>query len=381
MVPNIYLDNAATTKVDLKVSKVVDAFSLKEYANPSSIHSFGKNVKKEVDFARKKIANFIGATPSEIIFTSGGTESNNLAIRGLAAANPSKKHIITSVIEHPSVLDTCRSLEKNNYEIECIKVDSNGLINPLEIEKKIRKDTLLVSVMHVNNEIGTIQSIEEIGKICKKKNVYFHSDTIQSFKKIDINVLNMNLDLISVSGHKIHGPKGIGFLYIKKGTKIFSILTGGGQEGGLRSGTENVPGIMGLSTALDIKNNKENILKKRNKLLKGLRKIKAIKINGDMDKRIYNNINISFYGIEAEGLIDLLDKEGIYVSTGSACVSTSLSGSYVLKEIGLDEKYINGSLRLTLSDISHSEIDYVIDKISKNVEKLRSISPFRLNPL
>jgi len=296
-------------------------------------------------------------------------------LKGLAKANPKKKHIITSVIEHPSVLETCEDLEKEGYKIDYIGVDKEGIVDVKEIKKKIRKDTLVVSVMHVNNEIGTIQPVEEIGKICKKNKVYFHSDCVQSFMKIDFDV--SNFDLISVSGHKFHAPKGIGFLYVRKGTEISPILIGGGQEGGLRNGTENVPGIVGLAAALDIKIDRKKIGKIRDKIVEGLKEIGGVRINGSIENRVYNNVNVSFYGIEGESLMLMLDEEGIFVSTGSACASTKLSESHVLRAISVEDLYINGSLRLTLEEISEDEADFVVEKIKKGVEKLREISPFK----
>lgn len=373
----VYLDNAATTSVEGSVASRVNEVFLRNYGNASSQHSIGREASEELKKAREKIADFIGCSSREIVFTSGGTESNNLALRGLALANPDKKHIITSVIEHPSVLETCRALEKSGHEVDYIGVNSEGIISVDEIENMIRKDTLVVSVMQVNNEIGTIQPIEKIGALCKMKKVYFHSDWVQGFNKIDLKL--ENIDLVSVSGHKIHGPKGIGFLYVKKGTKISALMTGGGQENGLRSGTENIPGIVGLASALDIKVDKKKILKSRDKIIEELLKIPGTRINGSKSSRVYNNINVSFYGIEGESLMLMLDDEGIYVSTGSACASSKLMESYVLKAIGVEDLYIHGSLRLSLGEDIFGNENSVAEKIKKNVEKLREISPFKLN--
>lgn len=373
----IYLDNAATTKVNSEVAKKVQKFFVDKYGNASSLHSVGRTAGEELKKARKKIAKFIGCDASEIIFTSGGTESNNLALRGLAKANPNKKHIITSVIEHPSILETCKDLEKTGYKVDYIGVNKKGIVDVSEIEKKISENTLLVSIMHVNNEIGTIQPIEKIGAICKKAKVYFHSDAVQGFVKVNLDL--ENVDLFSASGHKIYAPKGIGFLYVRKGTKISAIITGGGQENELRSGTENVPGIIGLATAINIENKKNQIRESRDKIIKGLLKIPGTQINGSMDSRVYHNINVSFYGVEGESLMLMLDKEGICVSTGSACASVKLKESYVLKAIGVEELYIHGSLRLTLGNDAIGNEDYIVEKITKNVEKLREISPFKLN--
>lgn len=374
----LYLDNAATTAVDKGVAKKVLEFSVEGYGNASSPHQVGIKAREELEKARKKIARSIGAKPKEIIFTSGGTESNNLAIKGLAKANPDKKHIITSAIEHPSVLETCRELEKKGYKVDYIPVDENGIVDIEDIKKKLSDKTLLVSVMHINNEIGTIQPLREIGELCKKKGVHFHTDAVQSFGKLDIDVNKMNIGLLSVSGHKINAPKGIGFLYFRKGTKIKPIVHGGGQEMGLRSGTENVPGVIGLASALDIKRNKKEIEKIRDHMIRELTKIQGVRLNGSKTERIYNNINLSFYGIEGESLLLMLDKEGIVVSTGSACSSKKLKESHVLKAIKVPDLYINGSLRLTLGELTKKEADYVIDKIKENVKKLQNISPFKL---
>jgi len=391
----IYLDNAATTKVYPEVAEVVWKFMIDNYGNVSSQHSLGREARDAVENARKEIAGFVGCNVSapkgvppaqmasagadrvgKIIFTSGGTESNNLAIRGLAKANPEKKHILTTVIEHPSILETCRLLESEGYEVDYVGVDSDGIVDVGEIERKIRRDTLVVSVMHVNNEIGTVQPIEKIGEICRRKRVCFHCDWVQGFGKINLDL--KNVDLASVSGHKIGAPKGVGFLYIKKGTKISGILSGGGQENGLRSGTENVPGIVGLVAALKIKIDKNKIKKSRDKIIDGVLKIDGARINGSMKNRIYNNVNVSFYGIEGESLMLMLDADRICVSTGSACASSKLEESYVLRAIGVDDMYIHGSLRLTLGPDIFGKEDFVVEKIRESVEKLREISPFKL---
>jgi cysteine desulfurase len=350
------------------------------YGNPSSQHTTGRKAREELENAREKIAKFIGAKPLEIIFTSGGTEANDLALKGLTKAHPQKKHIITSVIEHPSILEPCKELEKEGYKIDYIKVNKEGLIDLEDIKKKISNNTLVVSIMHVNNEIGAIQPIREIGKICKAKNIPFHTDAVQSFKKLDIDVSKDNIDLMSVSGHKIHAPKGIGFLYVKDKIKIESLIIGGGQENKLRSGTENLPGIVGLATAVNLKTNEIKIKKSRDLLISELQKIPGTKINGSLDQRIYNNINVSFYGIEGESLMLMLNKAGIQVSTGSACASTKLEESHVLSEIGVDEIYLHGSIRLTIEELTKQEIKFIVTKIKEKVEKLREISPFKLNP-
>lgn len=377
MTKEIYLDNAATSPVLPEVAREVLQVMTKDYGNASSLHRKGQKARDIVEGAREKIAKFIGCKPSEIIFTSGGTESNNLALRGLAKSNPEKRHIITSVIEHPSILETCKDLEKEGYIVDYIKVNKEGIVDLRELKEKINDKTLVVSVMHVNNEIGTIQPIEEIGQICKEKNVYFHTDAVQSFKKLDIDVSKMNVDLMSVSGHKFGAPKGIGFLYVKRGVNIVGILTGGGQEKGLRSGTENVPSIAGLSIALDNKIEINKIKATRDKMIKGILGISGVKINGSVEKRIFNNIHVSFYGIEGESIMLLLNEKGIFVSTGSACASSKLQESYVLRAIGVDAMHINGSIRLTLGGITEKDAEYVVRNLKECVERLRKISPFK----
>jgi len=381
MKPLIYLDNAATTPVNEGVAKVINGFMAEGYGNASSLHQIGRIARDGIEKAREKIAKYIHAEKDEIIFTSGGTESNNLAIQGIAKANPHRKHIITTKIEHPCIIETCKELEKQGYRVDFLNVNSDGLISLDELKQLITNDTLFVSIMHVNNEIGVIQDIEKIGRLCHEKGTIFHSDCVQSFGKLKIDVKKMNLDLISVSGHKINAPKGVGFLYVRKGVNLKPIVYGGGHEKGLRSGTENTAGIIGLASALDVKRDEKGVKKARDKLLDKILEIKGSRLNGSREKRIYNNINVSFYGIEGESLLLLLDKEGICVSTGSACSSHSLEESHVLKAINVPTLYIHGSLRLTLDTIkslTDKEIDFVADKIKLAVEKLREISPFKL---
>ena len=307
-----------------------------------------------------------------------------MAIRGLAKAHPEKKHIITCEIEHPSVIDTCRDLEKRGYVVDYLGVDSEGIVSVDEVREKIRDDTLVVSVMHVNNEIGVIEPVEDIGRICKERGVYFHCDNVQGFLKEDLAL--SSCDLMSVSGHKVCAPKGIGILYVRDGVEIEPIVTGGGQEGGLRSGTENVPGVVGLATAIDIDFKIDEVRWSRDKIMKGLLEIPGTKINGSHSDRVYNNISVSFYGIEGESLMLSLSSgkddstdDGIYVSTGSACASTKLKESYVLKALGVDEMYIHGSLRLSLGVDVIGREDFVVKKIREGVERLREMSPFKLN--
>jgi cysteine desulfurase len=374
----IYLDNSATTRIDNSVIDEMTKFAKDYYANPSSLYSSALETRNKIEDARAKIARFINAEPEEIIFTSGATESNNFALKGLALANPTKKHIITSAIEHPSILNTCKTLEKLGYEVDYIKVDHDGLVNINDIKKKIRDDTLVVSIMFVNNEIGTIEPIEEIADICKKKDVYFHTDAVQGFKKLPIDVKKMNIDLLSMSGHKINAPKGIGFLYIKGGVRIKRFIDGGEQELRLRAGTENVLGIIALAKALDVDLESDKVKDVRNYLVEKIKTMKNAIINGSMKNRIYNNLNVSFYGIEGEGLMLLLDKDNICVSTGSACSSRNLEESHVLKAINVDPMYIHGSVRITLDkEISKDDIDFFFNKLNIAVQKLSQMSPFK----
>lgn len=375
----IYLDNAATTKVLDGVALEVDKYLREFYGNPSSIHDFGKKSKASLEEAREGIAKVIGAKSNEIFFTSGGTESNNLAIRGIVFANPEKKHIITSVIEHPSVLEICRDLEKSGYFVDYLSVDNRGIIDIEELRKKISKKTLLVSVMSVNNEIGTVQPIKEIGEICKENGVFFHSDAVQAFMKEKIDVEQIDVDLMSFSGHKVNAPKGTGFLYIRNGINLMPLLLGGGQERGFRSGTENLPGIRGLAKAVLIERDLERTKNLRDRLVKEVLKIPGSRLNGSENRRVCNNANFSFYGIEGESLMLILSSDNIFVSTGSACASNKLEESYVLKAIGVDEMYIHGSIRITLDEqITEEDLAYVVGKINGAVLKLREISPFKL---
>ena len=378
MEKQIYLDNASTTKVAENVVFAMNEFLKNDYGNPSSKHSLGKNSRKKIEEAREKISKFIGAKPSEIIFTSGGTESNNLAIKGLAKSNLEKKHIITSVIEHKSVLEVCSGLEKEGYEVDYVGVNFEGIVNIEEIKEKIREDTLVVSIMYVNNEIGTVQPIEEISKICKEKKVYFHSDVVQAFAKLELDVSKIKIDLLGVSAHKIHGPKGVGFLYVRQGLKINSLIDGGGQENGLRSGTENTCGIIGMAAALDVKLDSKKIESNRDKIIEDILKIPKSRLNGSKEMRIFNNINVSFYGIEGGALVSYLDKLGIYISTGSACTSSGLGESHVLKAIGVESMYIHGSIRISIEEIEEEDLKYVLTKIKEGVNRLREISPFKM---
>jgi len=384
--PNkIYLDNAATTPVDKRVMKAMQPYFNEKYGNASSSHLLGEEAKRAIEESRQIIAKSLGAHADEIIFTSGGTESNNFALKGIIFAT-GKRHIITTKIEHDCVLNTCKWLEKElGIKVTYLDVDEFGFVNPADIEAAITPDTALVSIIHGNNEIGTLQPIEKIGEICRKHRVYFHIDACQSYTKTPINVKRQNLDLVTINAHKIHGPKGVGALYIRKGTKISPLLHGGGHEGGLRSGTQNVPGIVGFATAVKIANKKdiEKIEKLRDKLINRiLNKIPNININGpweeNKDERLCNNINIRFNNIEGEAVGDYLNAHGIFGSTGSACSSQKLETSHVLKAIGLSDIQANSSIRLSLSKFNtEEEIDKVLEIIPKIVNKLRRISPLK----
>ena len=379
----IYLDNAATTQVYPEVFEAMKPYFTEYYANPSSIYSFADEAKKAVDESRKAIADFIGARTEEIYFTAGGSESDNWAIKATARAYGDKgKHIITSKIEHHAVLHTCQELEKQGFEVTYLDVDENGLVNLDELEKAIRHDTILISIMTANNEIGTIEPIEEIGKIAKAHGVLFHTDAVQAFGHIPIDVDKMNIDMLSASGHKINGPKGIGMMYIKKGVKIRSFIHGGAQERQRRAGTHNVPGIVGFGTAakLAFDNMKERIkyeTELRDYLInRVITEIPYSRLNGDGKKRLPNNANFCFRFIEGESMLILLDQNGICASSGSACTSGSLDPSHVLLAIGLPHEIAHGSLRLTLSEKTTKEdIDYTVDKLKEIIERLRNMSP------
>jgi len=379
MTPKIYLDNAATTKVDERVLKAMLPYFDEKYANASSQHIFGQEAKEALENSRKIIAESINANPEEIIFTSGGTESNNLALKGLFFNNyPKKNHIITTKIEHDSIINVCKWLEKKGARITYLDIDKEGFVNSEDIKKSITKKTFLVSVIHGNNEIGTIQNLEEIGKICRQKNVLFHADCCQSFTKVPIDVEKMNLDLVTLNSHKIHGPKGVGALYIKKGIKITPLFHGGGHEKGFRSGTENISGIVGFAKAVEIAKQKDakKIEKLRDKLLKEILKIPNTNLNGPIENRLPNNINVSFNNIDGEALGGYLETYGIYVSTGSACLSHSTESSHVLKALKISPLQANSSIRITLSKFTtEKDIKYFLDKLKKVVGKLRKVSP------
>ncbi|MDO8509086.1 MAG: cysteine desulfurase family protein [Nanoarchaeota archaeon] len=369
----IYLDSASTTPVSKEVIKEMNNIHLKEYGNASSQHALGEKAEKIVLESRKKIAQEINSKPYEIIFTSGTTESDNLAFFGLAKKHKTKRKILISSIEHSSIFEICDALSKEGYEIIEIPVDSKGFVDLGFIEKNVDKSTLIVSVIHANNEIGVVQDLEKIGKICKLKNVYFHSDCAQSFGKIKIDVKRDNISLLSAGAHKLNGPKGIGFLYLHSGIEIEPLIYGGGQERGLRGGTENVASIAGFAKSIEIchKLDGKKIKKLRDYFILELEKIDG-KINGDRHKRLDNNISVSFSGIDGESLTAFLSHKGIYVSSGSACDSKKKNESRVLRAIGLDANYRKGTIRISLNrDISKKEIDFVVREIKQIVGKLR----------
>lgn len=380
----VYLDNAATTKLSQEAYDTICKCLLESYANPSSLHRLGRDVRNIIEDSRKIIAHNIGVNKKEIIFTSGATEADNMAIMGVCRAknnvesnNVNKKHIITTKIEHKAVLNTCKYLEKIGYEVTYLDVDENGLLSLDSVEKAIKDNTILISVMAVNNEIGTIMPINEIGQLAHSRNILFHTDAVQGFGKISIDM--ENIDLMSISGHKIHAVKGIGVLYVKEGIDFEPYFYGGEQEYGIRPGTENVVGIVSMGVAVkqameDFNNNiNGEIQKKRDYLLSNiLNKIDGVEINGDLDRRVANNINISIEDVEAVVLVDQLSREGIYVSTGSACNSSIIKPSYVLKALHKDDDTALSSIRITLdNDVTYDDLDYVIDKLVENVEDLR----------
>lgn len=379
----IYLDNAATTQVYPEVVDAMLPYFTEHYGNPSAIYSFADEAERAVDHARGEVADLIGAKKDEIYFTGGGSESDNWALKATAEAYAAKgKHIITSAIEHHAILHTCEYLEKLGYEITYVGVDENGILKLDELEQAIREDTILISVMFANNEIGSIQPIKEIGEIAKKHKILFHTDAVQAYGHVPINVDEYHIDLLSASGHKINGPKGIGILYVRNGVKIESFVHGGAQERGKRAGTHNTPGIVGFGRATALAKEKMEARTKkevelRDYLIKRvLDEVPYTKLNGDKVKRLPNNVNFSFRFIEGESLLIMLDQKGICASSGSACTSGSLDPSHVLLAIGLPHEIAHGSLRLTLSDeTTKEEIDYTVEAIKTVVERLRSMSP------
>jgi cysteine desulfurase len=381
----IYFDNAATTKISKPVLDSMLPYLKDKYGNPSSIYSLGRESKDAIDEAREKVAKSLGCESKNIYFTSSGSESDNWAIKGIAFANKDKgNHIITSSIEHHAVLYTCEYLEKQGFEVTYLPVDKNGVVDIKKLKKAIKKETILISVMYANNEIGTIQPIEEIGKIAKENEIYFHTDAVQAIGNIEIDLKKLDVDLLTLSGHKFNGPKGVGVLYIKDGTKIDNFIHGGGQERGKRASTENVANIVGLGTAIelaikDIDKKSKYLINLREKCIKGIiDNIPNTILNGDPVKRLPGNVNVCFKYIEGESILLMLDQLGICASSGSACTSGSLEPSHVLLAIGLPHEIAHGSLRLSFSkDNTGKEVDYLLEVLPGIIEKLRAMSPLK----
>ena len=379
----IYADNAATTKMSEKAVQAMMSVIREDYGNPSSLYSLGQKAKETLEEARKTVADVIGAKPQEILFTSGGSEADNQAIRSAAelGRKNGKMHIVSTAFEHHAVLHTLEKLKKEGFEVTLLDVHGDGLVRPEEAEAAIREDTCLVTVMFANNEIGTIQPIREIGAVCRKHGVLFHTDAVQAVGHLPIDVERDNIDLLSASAHKFHGPKGTGFLYARKGVRLTSLIEGGAQESGKRAGTENVPGIAAMAAALkeaaeNMERNAAQTGEKRDRLIRGLSAIPHSALNGDAERRLPGNVNFCFEGIEGESLLLLLDDKGIEASSGSACTSGSLDPSHVLLAIGRVHDVAHGSLRLSIGeDLSDGDADYIIRSVTEVVEYLRSFSP------
>lgn len=379
----IYVDNAATTKTSRTAIEAMLPYMDKIYGNPSSLHSVGQAAADALRKAREEAAEVLGCEPNEITFTSGGSEADNQALVSAAAigARKGKKHIISTAFEHHAILHTLKKLEKEGFEVTLLDVHENGMVSAQQVADAIREDTCLVSVMYANNEIGSIQPIAEIGAVCKEKGVIFHTDAVQAVGHVHINVKEENVDMLSLSAHKFHGPKGVGLLYARKGVRLTNIIEGGAQERGKRAGTENIPGIVGMVAALkeanaNIDANAEKVSALRDRLIEGLEKIPHSALNGDRTKRLPGNVSFCFEGIEGESLLLLLDAKGICASSGSACTSGSLDPSHVLLAIGRPHEVAHGSLRLTLSEENtQEEIDYIIEETTKVVKYLRDLSP------
>lgn len=380
---NVYADNAATTRVSRTALRAMLPYFDEMYGNPSSLHSVGQRAAEALYEAREKIAACIGAEPREIYFTSGGTESDNQAIMSAVEAGrrKNKRHIISTAIEHHAVMNTLKKLERQGFEVTLLDVPENGIITPEAVAEAIRPDTALVTVMYANNEIGTIQPIAEIGAICRERGVIFHSDAVQAAGHIEINVVRDNVDMLSISSHKFHGPKGVGALYVRRSVPLTRLIEGGEQERNRRPGTENVPGIMGMAAALYEACENMNvvapkIMAMRDRLIEGLSKIPHSILNGDAKRRLPGNVNFCFEGVEGESIVLLLDEYGIQASSGSACASGTLDPSHVLIAIGRPHEIAHGSLRLTLSEENtQEEVDYILEKVLQVVEHLRNMSP------
>ncbi len=379
----IYMDHGATTPVDPLVVDAMLPYFTETFGNASSLHSFGQEATSALEQSRQQVAASIGAKPEEIIFTSGGTESDNLAIKGIAYRNSGKgKHIITSTIEHPAILNTCAYLEKEGFDVTYVPADSDGIIDMDELKKAIRDDTILISVMHANNEIGTIQPISDISKLAKEKSIYLHTDAVQSFGKIAVNVDELGVDMLSMSSHKIYGPKGVGALYVRKGTLLQALAHGGSHERSMRAGTENISGIVGFAKAVALADERlvddeKHMTQLRDSLIgKVMDSIDDVELSGHPTNRLPNNVNLRFSFIEGESMLLFLDMKGIAISTGSACSSKSLEPSHVLTAIGLRPEDSHGSLRITLGkDNTQEEVDYVVDALVEVVGRLRAMSP------
>lgn len=379
----IYVDNAATTKTSRTAIEAMLPYMDKIYGNPSSLHSVGQAAADALRKAREEAAEVLGCEPNEITFTSGGSEADNQALVSAAAigARKGKKHIISTAFEHHAILHTLKKLEKEGFEVTLLDVHENGMVSAQQVADAIREDTCVVSVMYANNEIGSIQPIAEIGAVCKEKGVIFHTDAVQAVGHVHINVKEENIDMLSLSAHKFHGPKGVGLLYARKGVRLTNIIEGGAQERGKRAGTENIPGIVGMVAALkeanaNIDANAEKVSALRDRLIEGLEKIPHSALNGDRTKRLPGNVSFCFEGIEGESLLLLLDAKGICASSGSACTSGSLDPSHVLLAIGRPHEVAHGSLRLTLSEENtQEEVDYIIEETTKVVKYLRDLSP------
>lgn len=381
---SVYLDNNATTPLHPEVFEAMVPYLKDHFGNPSSIHQFGRSVKAKIDEAREQLAELLSANPSEIIFCSGGSESDNMVLKGVALNDiKGEKHIITSQIEHPAVLNTCRLLEKTGFEVTYVKVDKYGVVNPEEIKDAIKETTALISIQHSNNEVGTIQPIEEIGKIAQEKNIFFHTDAVQSLGKLPLNVKNLNVDFLSVSGHKLNGPKGIGALYIKNGTsKLFPIISGGHHERKRRAGTENVPGIIGFAKACeiakkDMESESIHLTGLRDSLHKKLTSsIPRVTLNGHPAKRLPTTLNVGIECVEGESIMINLDLQGVAVSTGSACSSGSLEPSHVLTAMGIPQEKVHGSLRFSFGrGNTEDDVNYVAKILPPIVKKIREMSP------
>lgn len=379
----VYADNAATTQLSFEVLTEMLPYMTEHYGNPSSLYNFSYAPKNAIETARQKVADCLGAASREIYFTSGGSESDNWAIKSIAkkGAKKGKKHIISTVFEHHAVLHSLDALKKEGFEITLLPVYENGIVKPEDLENAIREDTCLVTIMFANNEIGTIQPIAELGEICRKHEVVFHTDAVQAVGNVPIDLSTLPVDMLSLSAHKFHGPKGVGALYIRKGIFMDNLIHGGAQERNRRAGTENTPGIVGLATALEIavkgmEEKNKMLLEMRNKFIAEASKIERSRVNGDLEHRLAGNVNMCFEGIEGESILLMLDMHGICASSGSACTSGSLDPSHVLLSIGLSHEIAHGSLRLSFSDLNRMEdVDYILEKLPAVVNRLRDMSP------